>query len=457
MAWYSDRIYIGIVEDNNDPRKAGRCRIRVPFTYNVLPNEQLPWASPFIEPNGKAFQVPAIGKIVNVTYLNGDIYSPYYQYTDKYNINLQDKLESISEEEYKNFVALLFDHRTRVYAEKEGFTIDYLINKIKIDKSSINLELKDNDGRINIGTAKADQPAVLGDHFIMDWFLELVKILIKPTTLTGNMGAPVLKPELDAHLQKFLTNPKKFISSNVFIVDNNKVDRLERDSITSEVEHDDLIFVNPYDGATSSQGVNIEQTEKVSKESQKAILNEQEKTRKELEDLSSSVSISNELSNSKLSDLNLSTIDTPKGVDLTQLSMKDMIDTSNLDLSTSDLSKIKPNQINIKLLTALGFSALSIIGLTKLIIDKVKEINKKTKDKKKEELSKKPSSLETEYNKVDVYTKPKKNRRKISNSNYTVDKREREDILNSDLAKANKKRTIIYKDNPNYGKYYSSF
>jgi len=107
------------------------------------------------------------------------------------------------------------------------------------------LELKNNDGRINIGTESADQPAVLGDHFIMDWFLELVKILIKPTTLTGNMGAPVLKPELDAHLQKFLTNPKKFISSNVFIADNNKVDKLERDSITTEVEHDDVQIIKP--------------------------------------------------------------------------------------------------------------------------------------------------------------------------------------------------------------------
>ncbi len=458
MAWYSDRIYIGVIEDNNDPRRIGRCRIRVPFTYNVLPNEQLPWASPLIDPNGKSFQVPAIGKLVNVMYLNGDIYLPYFYYADKYNINLQDKLESITEEEYKNFVALLFDHRTRVYAEQEGFTIDYLINKVKIDKSSINLELKNNDGRVNIGTAKADQPAVLGDHFIMDWFLELVKILIKPTSLTGNMGAPVLKPELDVHLQKFLTNPKKFISSNVFIVDNNKVDKLERDSITSEVEHDDTIFVNPYDGPNNSEGVNIEQTTKISKESQDKILEDQKNTRYELEEASSAVSLSNELDNAKLNDLSLSTIDIPKGVDLSQLSMKDMIDTSSVDLSTDDLSKIKPNQINIKLLTALGFSALAIIGLTKIIIDKVKEVNKKTKEKKKsEKLSKKDSSVESNFNKVDKYDKPKKNRRKINNSNYSVDKRERKDILDSSLAKSTKKRTIIYKDNPNYGKYYNSF
>jgi hypothetical protein len=245
MEDFSGKIYIGIVEDNVDPKRLGRCKVRIPYTYDVLPLEKLPWASPFIEPNGKSFSVPPIGKIVNVIFDNGNLYTPYYKHCDKYNINLQDKLESLTEEEYTNLIALVFDHRTRIYAEKEGLTFDYLINKIKIDKNGINLELKNNDQRVNLGSAKASQSAVLGDHFVMDWFLDFVKILSKPTALTGNNGAPVLKVELDAHLQKFLMNPKKFVSSNVYIVDNNKVPKLERDSITSEVEHDDTSFITP--------------------------------------------------------------------------------------------------------------------------------------------------------------------------------------------------------------------
>ena len=245
MEDFSKREYIGIVEDNNDPRRLGRCKVRIPFAYDVIPLESIPWSSPYIEPAGKSFRVPPIGKVVNVIFLDGNLYMPYYKHSEKHNLNLQDKLEGISEEEYTNFIALVFDHRVRIYCEKEGLTLDYLVNKIKITKKSINLELKDNDGKINLGTAKADQAVVLGDHFIMEWFLDFMKILIKPTTLTGNMGAPILKPELDIHIQKFLTNPKKFLSSNVFIVDNNKVDKLERDSATTEVEHDDTSFVLP--------------------------------------------------------------------------------------------------------------------------------------------------------------------------------------------------------------------
>jgi len=245
MEDYSKKEYSGVVEDNNDPRRLGRCKIRIPYSYDVIPLEQLPWSSPYIEPNGKAFSVPPLGKVVNVIFIDGNIYMPYYKHGDKYNLNLQDKLESISDEEYTDFIAIVFDHRYRIYCETEGITLDYLVNKIKIDKSSINLELKNNDGKIHLGTASADQSAILGDHFIMEWFLDFMKILIKPTSLIGNTGTPIIKTELDLHIQKFLNNPKKFISSNVFIVDNDKVDKLERDSITSEVEHDDTNFIIP--------------------------------------------------------------------------------------------------------------------------------------------------------------------------------------------------------------------
>ena len=245
MEDFSGKIYVGVVEDNVDPKRLGRCKVRIPYTYDVMPLEKLPWASPVIDPCGKNFDVPAIGKIVGVEFDNGNLYMPYYKHCDRYNINLQDKLESISDDEYANLVALVFDHRTRIYAEKEGLTLDFLINKIKIDKNSINLELKNNDQRLNLGSDNANQPAVLGDHFIMDWFLEFMKILAKPTSLIGNYSSPIIKTELDLHIQKFLMNPKKYVSSNVYIVDNNKVKKLERDSITSEVEHDDTSFITP--------------------------------------------------------------------------------------------------------------------------------------------------------------------------------------------------------------------
>jgi hypothetical protein len=244
---FVDNVYVGIVEDINDPKRQGRIKVRVQNVFESIDIEDIPWAYPYIDPNGKTFNVPPVGKIVSIVFENSNIYMPHYFYTDKYNINLQDKLESLSDDEYKDFNALLFDHNTRIYTESEKLTIDYLINKITIDNESINAEIKDNSNKITLGSKSADQPAVLGDHFITDWFVEFLKLLLNPANMVGNLAAPILKPNIDLHIQKFLTNPKKYISSNVFIVDNNKVDKLERDSATSEVEHDDTTVVTPTD------------------------------------------------------------------------------------------------------------------------------------------------------------------------------------------------------------------
>jgi len=235
-------ILIGIVEDNYDPRRMGRIKVRVQSWFNEIPVEHLPWAAPHNTAHGKDFNVPAVGKIVNVVFENGNLYSPYYIYTDKYNINLQDKLESLSESEYKNFVALLFDHRTQVYSDDSALTLDYLLNKLTIKKDSINLELKDNTQKLNLGSDNATERIILGDKFLVDWFTEFVKLLVNPTTLVGNMGAPILKPQLDAHLAKYLSQVGDFLSSNVYVVDNNKVNIGQRDSATSEVAHDDVRF-----------------------------------------------------------------------------------------------------------------------------------------------------------------------------------------------------------------------
>ena len=264
--------YTGIVEDNNDPRRLGRCKIRIPFSYNDIPTANIPWASPKIPSSGTNFSIPAIGKMVSVFFLNENVYMPYYEYTDNYNINLQDKLDSLSDKEYRNFNTLLFNHRTRIYSDTNALTLDYLVNRIRIDKSSINLELSNGRNRVNIGSSEANQPAVLGDNFIMDWFLEFMRILITPTSMLGNMGAPVLKPELDAHIQQFLANPRKFISDYVFIAD--RIPTIQRDTITSEIEHDDVLMVNPYDN--NPEGTDFEKTRVINKDTINTIKSDQQ-------------------------------------------------------------------------------------------------------------------------------------------------------------------------------------
>lgn len=252
-----DGVFVGIVVDTKDPRKLGRVKVRVQNVFDKIDINDIPWSSPHASLSGKAFDFPALGKIVRIEFDNGNIYSPIYIYSWNYNINLQDKLESLSDDDYQNFDAITFDDKTRIYSETDKLTIDFLINKILINNNSINLEIKDNSNKITLGSEDANQNAVLGQHFIMEWLLKFCNLLLDPTTLTGNLGAPILKPELDAHLQEFISDPQKFISKNVFISDNDKIKTLKRDSATSEVAHDDTKIVDP----SQNGSANIENSE----------------------------------------------------------------------------------------------------------------------------------------------------------------------------------------------------
>lgn len=73
--------YVGIVRDNNDPERLGRCKIEVWSVYDGVPTESLPWAVPefsFIGSTVGSFIVPPVGAIVNVYFNRGEIYLPVY-------------------------------------------------------------------------------------------------------------------------------------------------------------------------------------------------------------------------------------------------------------------------------------------------------------------------------------------------------------------------------------------
>ena len=155
-------FYIGVVEDNIDPNRKGRIKVRIQTLYHDIPVEDIPYAYPFAGIAGKEFQVPAIGKLVNILFLSNDLYSPYYIYSENYNANLQNKLKNLNNEDYTNFSALLFDESSQIYVEKDELTIDQLLNKITINKNSINLELKDKSQGIFLGAKSANQDAEIG-------------------------------------------------------------------------------------------------------------------------------------------------------------------------------------------------------------------------------------------------------------------------------------------------------
>jgi hypothetical protein len=130
--------------------------------------------------------------------------------------------------------SLIYDHKTQIYVnDSEGLKIDYKFNNINIKESSINVNLKDNFGKINLGTPKSTQRAMLGDNFT-NWLDDFLNIMMgsKGGPFLGNLGAPVVAtPALMAHIQLYQSiKDPKILSKNVYIVDNESVDTISNTS-----------------------------------------------------------------------------------------------------------------------------------------------------------------------------------------------------------------------------------
>ena len=228
----SGKTYIGVVEDNDDPKRIGRVKARVLDVFDNTKIEDIPWANPWKDLAGNNFALPEKGKVVIVIFENGNLNSPEFIYSDHYNVNLEKKLTQISKEDYASMKSLMFDHKTQVYVnDGEGLKLDHKFNNVNIKEKSIDINLKDNFGKVNLGTANSTQRSILGDNFL-NWFDDFVQILMggQGGPFLGNLGAPVVAtPALLGSLQLYqqLKDPK-FLSKNVYIVDNENVAKLDR-------------------------------------------------------------------------------------------------------------------------------------------------------------------------------------------------------------------------------------
>jgi hypothetical protein len=226
------KTYVGVIENNNDPKKNGRCQIRVMDVFDNLKLEDLPWASPWKDLNGNQFNIPDKGKVVTVIFENGNTNNPEYISSDNYNINLEKKLNSLNETDYLSMKSVFFDHKTQLYVnDGEGLKIDHKFNNINIKENSINFNLKDNFRKVNIGSQNSTQRAILGDNFT-NWFDTFLNILMgaQGGSFLGNLAAPVVAtPALMSHIQLYfqLKDPK-LLSKNVYIVDNDDVKVLDK-------------------------------------------------------------------------------------------------------------------------------------------------------------------------------------------------------------------------------------
>lgn len=126
--------YVGLVVDNNDPKKVGRCRVRVFGKHtsgdNTIPDDNLPWAYPdygvSFGGNGGSgsFSYPKLNSLVQVGFKNGDIYHPYYNGIKELTQGLIDQLSN----SYENAHSLIYDEdeSVRVFFTKQvGLMMDY--------------------------------------------------------------------------------------------------------------------------------------------------------------------------------------------------------------------------------------------------------------------------------------------------------------------------------------------
>lgn len=231
----SNKIFIGVVEKNDDPKRLGRVKVRIPLYFDEIDIDSIPWARPWKDLNGNEFSVPDVGKIVSVVFDQGNPYMPEYIFAEHYNINLEKKLESLNKSDYPSFKALFLDHSTQIYrSESEGLKIDHEYSNMNITKNgSINMNLKDNSAKLNLGSPDPDQRVVLGDNF-MKWMDKFMEALSAPGSnyLTGPApGAAVgIAPGLaQVYLEYKSSRQNKFLSKHVRVPENDKIKEQTRD------------------------------------------------------------------------------------------------------------------------------------------------------------------------------------------------------------------------------------
>ena len=227
-----DKIFIGVVENNNDIDRLGRIQVRVNKIYDNIPTENIPWASPFKDLNGNEYNVPDIGKIVSVIFQEGDDKLPEYIYAEHYNINLENKLKSLNNDDYSSFKSIFLDHSTQIYRNNsEGLKIDHEYTNINLDQyGNIAFNLRDPSSIITLGSNDASENALLATTW-MGWFDTFVDNLLGSNggPYLGNLGAPVAaNPTFIDCLQQYKDLREDFLSKHVKISKNSNISSQKR-------------------------------------------------------------------------------------------------------------------------------------------------------------------------------------------------------------------------------------
>lgn len=174
-----NQSYLGVVEDNMDPNKWGRVRVRLHGLYDDIPTEALPWCSPnfplAVGVKG-SFIVPEIGTIINVEFDDGDIYEPKYttKCLDVPNLNFvadkdEDYPDSVIFYETTKGDYFKINRKRGEYTIKTGAGClikmhengDITISNESSSNGDLNLSIK---GKINIDNRRNDTEITTGSH-----------------------------------------------------------------------------------------------------------------------------------------------------------------------------------------------------------------------------------------------------------------------------------------------------
>jgi len=154
--------YIGVVVDNKDPERLGRCKIRVIGIFEDEKDEDLPWcfySGSTVFAGGETggggnISIPKIGALVHVSFMNGDIHAPVWTSI----IHLNDKLRRELAQSYLDSHVLLYDEGQDLkvwFTPANGMQIYYKDSSISINPDqSILIDHKESQSNIELKAGK---------------------------------------------------------------------------------------------------------------------------------------------------------------------------------------------------------------------------------------------------------------------------------------------------------------
>lgn len=142
----STMSYLGLVEDNKDPEKVGRVKVRISL-FSELSTEDLPWCYPMLGTHGNSAEygglnVPEVGSQVRVTFPSKDLTAPYYSGAELNKVNRT----TFFDDDYPHTYGYKDSIGNFVKINKERGTVQFQHN------STTNLQVAP-DGSIKVGLA----------------------------------------------------------------------------------------------------------------------------------------------------------------------------------------------------------------------------------------------------------------------------------------------------------------